>query len=161
MSAAIAEVMGIQRDVYLFDSFEGLPPATENDGHSAIEYQKKTDAIDYHDNCKAEIEFAQRAMKISGVKNVHIIKGWFENTLPGYEFKSPILILRLDGDWYDSTMQCLENLYEKVVPGGLILIDDYHTWDGCTRAVHDFLSKHNIPTRIRESRNGVCYFYKY
>jgi O-methyltransferase len=161
MSAALAEVMGKERDIYLFDSFEGLPDATENDGIGALEYQKKTDAIDYHDNCKAEIEFAEKAMQLAGAKNVKFIKGWFEKTLPDYQFTSPILILRLDGDWYDSTMQCLDNLYDKVVPGGLILIDDYHTWEGCTKAVHDFLSKRNIPARIRESKNGVCYMYKY
>lgn len=161
MSAAIAEIMGTEREIYLFDSFEGLPDATEKDGEAALEYQKNTNAIDYHDNCKAEIEFAQQAMKLANAQNVKYIKGWFEKTLPGYQFNTPILILRLDGDWYDSTMQCLDNLYDKVVPGGLILIDDYHTWEGCTKAVHDFLSKRNIPVKIRESKNGVCYFYKY
>lgn len=161
MIAAIAEIMGNEREIYLFDSFEGLPDASENDGVAALEYQKNTGAIDYHDNCKAEIEYAQKAMKLANAQNVKYVKGWFEKTLPGYEFKTPILILRLDGDWYDSTMQCLDNLYDKVVPGGLILIDDYHTWEGCTKAVHDFLSKRNIPVKIRESKNGVCYFYKY
>jgi O-methyltransferase len=161
MSAAMVEVIGINRSIYLFDSFEGLPKATENDGNSALEYQKNTHAIDYHDNCKAEIDFARKAMSKAGAQNAEIVKGWFENTLPNFKFNEEIIILRLDGDWYESTMQCLDNLYDKVAPGGLILIDDYHTWDGCTKAVHDFLSKRNIPARIRQSRNGVCYIYKY
>lgn len=161
MCAAMTEVMGNTRRVYLFDSFEGLPPAGEKDGEGAKSYQQNVNAVDYHDNCKAEMDFADRAMKLSGAKNVTLVKGWFSDTLPGYIFAEPILILRLDGDWYDSTMQCLENLYDKVVPGGLILIDDYHYWEGCTRAVHDFLSRRDLPVRIRESANGVCYFYKY
>jgi O-methyltransferase len=161
MIASITEVMGINRNVYLFDSFEGLPQATIDDGETAIAHQKNTTGPDYFDNCKAEIEFSQKAMKISGAKNPHFIKGYFENTLPEFSFPEEIIILRLDGDWYDSTMQCLDNLYDKVASGGLIIIDDYYYWDGCTRAIHDFLSKRKLPVRIHETTNGVCYFYKY
>ncbi len=161
MIAALTEVMGTDRNVYLFDSFEGLPPATDKDGEAAKDYQNKVDAIDYHDNCKAEMSFAESAMKLAKAQNPHFIKGYFENTLPGFQFSEEILVLRLDGDWYDSTMQCLDNLYHKMTPGGIVLVDDYYYWDGCTRAVHDFLSKINQPVRIHETKEGVCYFYKY
>lgn len=161
MSAAITQLVGPDRNVFLFDSFEGLPQASELDGAAAIAYQQDTSAPDYFDNCKADIDFAREAMKLAGAGKVQFVKGWFSDTLPGFTFPEEIAILRLDGDWYDSTMQCLENLYDKVAPGGLILIDDYFYWDGCTRAVHDFLSRRNLPARIRESRNGVCYIYKY
>lgn len=161
MIAALTELMGKDRNCYLFDSFEGLPPAGEKDGAEAKAYQQNKKAIDYFDNCKAEMNFAQEAMNLAQARNAHLVKGWFSDTLPKYEFPEPILVLRLDGDWYDSTMQCLENLYDKVVPGGIILMDDYYFWDGCTRAVHDFLSKKNEPVRIRQTANGVCYFYKY
>ena len=161
MSAAMIELMGTDRDIYLFDSFEGLPPATEDDGLTAIEHQKNITGTDYFDNCTAEISYAKTAMTMANAQNSHLIKGWFSDTLSGFHFKSEIIILRLDGDWYDSTMQCLDNLYDKVTPGGLIIIDDYHFWDGCTKAVHDFVSKRKIPIRIKETKNGVCYFYKY
>jgi O-methyltransferase len=161
MIAALTEVMGKDRNVYLFDSFEGLPPAGEKDGEGAKEYQKNTTAIDYFDNCRAEMDYSLKAMEMASASHPNFIKGYFENTLPGYEFPEPIIVLRLDADWYDSTMQCLENLYDKVAPGGIILVDDYYYWDGCTRAVHDFLSKKNHPTHIHETAEGVCYFYKY
>ncbi|MEE3093051.1 MAG: TylF/MycF/NovP-related O-methyltransferase, partial [Pseudomonadota bacterium] len=70
-------------------------------------------------------------------------------------------VLRLDGDWYESTISILENLYDKVATNGLILIDDYYSWDGCSRAVHDFLSDQKLPERIRQSRyGGVAYIVK-
>jgi O-methyltransferase len=68
-----------------------------------------------------------------------------------------IAVLRLDGDWYDSTMLCLEHLFPLVVPGGLMLIDDYYTWDGCARAVHDYLSREQAAERIEKTSGGVAY----
>jgi len=58
----------------------------------------------------------------------------------------PIALLRLDGDWYESTKICLDGLYNHVVPGGVVVIDDYGHWEGCRRAVDEFIagSKHPI-----------------
>jgi hypothetical protein len=94
-------------------------------------------------------------MALSGAKNVTITKGWFSDTLPGFPWNAPIALLRLDGDWFDSTMTCLESLYQHVSPNGLIIIDDYYFWDGCTRAVHHFLDKYGYPARISQSY-GIC-----
>src|SRR5262249_42322226 len=74
-------------------------------------------------------------------------------------FVSPnIAVLRLDGDWYDSTMICLRKFWNHVLPGGIIIIDDYFAWDGCTRAVHDFLSSIRANERIRHTRRGQVGF---
>jgi O-methyltransferase len=51
-------------------------------------------------------------------------------------------------------------LYKYVVKGGLIIIDDYYVWDGCTKAVHDFLSANALSEHIRQSHQGVCYLIK-
>jgi O-methyltransferase len=160
MIAGIARTLGNDRQYFLYDSFEGLPPAREIDGVTAMEWQADKTSKKYYDNCKAEMSFAESAMKLSGASHYQIHKGWFNDTLPGYESKNIIAVLRLDGDWYDSTMECLNNLYRYVVPGGLIIIDDYHTWDGCTRAVHDFISKNNLPVRICQYDNTLCYWVK-
>jgi O-methyltransferase len=61
----------------------------------------------------------------------------------------------LDADWYDSTITCLEAFGKHVAPGGVILIDDYYTWDGCSKAVHDYLSRHTLPWRIRQA-DDMC-----
>lgn len=157
MSAAIAEILGKDRTYYLFDSFEGLPEAKEVDGETARIWQNDKDSPTYFDNCSAEIAFAQKAMDSSQAKDFNIVKGWFSDTLPLFDTQEKIALLRLDGDWYDSTMDCLVNLFPKVAPGGMIIIDDYYAWDGCARAVHDYLSENKLAVRIRQSQAGVCY----
>jgi hypothetical protein len=158
MSAGIAEVLGVGRNYHLFDSFEGLPDAKEIDGKGAKEYQENKDSEFYFDNCTAEIQFAEKAMSQTGV-SYKLIKGWFNETLKRVEPLN-IALLRLDGDWYDSTMDCLVNLYPYVVENGLIIIDDYYQWDGCSRAVHDYLSSIKSISRISDSTYGVCYIIK-
>jgi len=148
------------REYYLFDSFEGLPDAKEIDGRSAIEWQQNKEDSRYFDNCKAEMTYAETALKKANCTNYKLMKGWFSETLPSFNPGKPIAILRLDGDWYESTMECLVALYPKVQEGGLILIDDYYVWDGCAKAVHDYLSRNSIPARIFQSKEGVCYIVK-
>jgi O-methyltransferase len=155
MSAGIATILGVDRHYFLFDSFEGLPPAKEVDGKAAIRWQNNKNADGYYDNCTASPDFAQRAMTLSGAKNVHLVKGWFNETLPNYKPLFPIALLRLDADWYESTMVCLESLFDRVAPNGLVLLDDYYTWDGCSKALHDFLSRRAACERIR-SYGDVC-----
>jgi O-methyltransferase len=150
MAAGMAEVLGPDRDYFLFDSFEGLPPATEQDGEVAKNWQKDTQGATYYDNCRAPIEFAERAMKMSGAVKYKLVKGWFENTLPQFVPPSPIAVLRLDGDWYESTMTALESLFKYLAPGGIVILDDYDAWDGCSRAVHDFLSRHQSTARLTQ-----------
>ena len=159
MIAAIAEVLGPQRRYHLYDSFEGLPPAKDIDGPAALAWQADKTGPHYHDNCTATEESAREAMRLSGAKDVHIVKGWFDRTVPKFSDPEGIAILRIDGDWYDSTLVCLENLYDRVVFGGVVLIDDYYVWDGCSKAVHDFLSKRKSAARIQQGV-GVAFIRK-
>lgn len=150
MSAGMAHLLGPDRQYFLFDSFEGLPPANaELDGAAAVAYQADPSGKDYHDNCTAPQEDADAAMRLSGAPRYTLVKGWFENTLPSYRFPEPIAILRLDGDWYESIMTCLQTLVPHLAPGAVVILDDYGTWDGCSRAVHDYLSQTKSTARIR------------
>jgi O-methyltransferase len=158
-SAGMADVLP-GRVHYLFDSFEGLPPADpERDGPEAIAFQRNGTSPYYHNNNTAEESFADTCMKMSGARTYKLVKGWFKDTLRDFTPPEPIGILRLDGDWYDSTMECLTRLYPFVLPNGLVLIDDYYSWDGCTRAVHDFLSQRQLTDRIA-SRGLAAYIKK-
>lgn len=156
MIAGIFDYLRKKRKCILFDSFEGLPIAQEIDGVAAKKWQKKNTNAGL-DNCIAEIGFAEKAMKLAKSENYQIVKGWFDTTIPKTSINEPIAILRLDGDWYDSTLICLENLYPLVIDGGLIIVDDYYAWDGCARALHDYLSKNSLPLRIKQTKNNVCY----
>jgi O-methyltransferase len=160
MSAGLCRILGQDRHYYLFDSFEGLPPAKRIDGLRALEYQRNKTSPYYHDNCTAPPDFARSAMKLVGANQVTLVPGLFNHTLPAFELHEPIALLRLDGDWYDSTIECLRHLFDRVARNGMIIIDDYYTWDGCARAVHDFLSERKATERIQSLNGSVCYLLK-
>jgi O-methyltransferase len=155
MSAAMAEARPGSTS-YLFDSFEGLPPIGDLDGertHAAY--------VAAGTNLEAPESAAVEAMRRSGSTDFHVVKGWFSDTLPSVAAEAPkIAILRLDGDWYDSTMVALAHLFPLVVADGLVIIDDYGTWDGCTRAVHDYLSREGRHESIHRTAYGVPFLRK-
>ena len=154
MIAGIADVLGPGRRYYLFDSFEGLPPAKEIDGPAALAWQANTKGPDYFDNCAATEQEARAAMSLSGAKDYQIVKGWFHETLPRASMAQPIALLRMDGDWYESTKCILDNLAPSVARGGLIIVDDYYLWDGCTQAVNEAAAMRKW--RIQQY-DGICY----
>jgi len=158
MIAGLAEVLGPGRKYWLFDSFEGLPPVEERDGPAAAAWQADSEGPSYYNNCRAEMAEAEAAMKKSEVPNYSIVKGWFADTIPTFQPEEPIALLRLDCDWYESTITVLRHLVPQVAPGGLVIIDDYCAWDGCARAVHEYLTESDKPFRIREYMNAVTYF---
>jgi O-methyltransferase len=152
MAAVMIALGGPERSYHFFDSFEGLPPARAIDGGDALAWQENTQSPAYFNNCSAGLEEFMALIRgqPAGPGHVAVHKGWFHETVPD-QVKEPIAVLRLDGDWYDSTLVCLDHLYSRVEFGGLIIIDDYADWDGCTRAVHDFLSRTQSAARIERT----------
>jgi len=157
-AAALYEILSSDRKVHLFDSFEGLPEVNEKDGVWAKKWQTEKD-LWYMDNCAIDENYAKQAMKIASCSNYKIYKGWFEKTLKEFDGEK-IAILRIDGDWYDSVWDVFVQLYDKVEKGGLIIIDDFYAWEGCTRAVYDYLSSRTIVDRIRSTEHDVAYIIK-
>lgn len=150
MIAGIARTLGNDRRYALFDSFEGLPEADlQLDGSKAVRF---TGA------CKAPERFAIQAMALAGIDNYEIHSGWFKDTLSKANFPDGIALLRLDSDWYASTIECLENFYHRVNPGGVIVVDDYFYWSGCRRAVHDYLDRYNIGDVVQQSGSDPVAF---
>lgn len=164
MIAGIAEMLGSKREYYLFDSFEGLPPVKSIDGPALQAWQADVIGPSYHDNCKASASEAEAAMTKSPATCYSLIKGWFEDTVPTFGQNQRIALLRLDGDLYDSTMLCLRYLYPRVVDRGLIILDDYQPWDGCARAVHEFLAAApdaGANLRLQQYDNDVFFLEKH
>lgn len=160
MIAGIAALLGPRREYFLFDSFAGLPQAKAIDGAKALNWQANKSSPAYYDNCTAPVDAAKQAMELAGAKNYHVIEGWFDDSLATFAPSQPIAILRLDADWYDSTLTCLRRLYPLVADGGVVILDDYYAWDGCARALHDFLSESALSERIRQYDNDVGFFIK-
>lgn len=152
----LADMLGRERTYHLFDSFQGLPPAEEIDGPAAVAWQASVSGPTYFDNCSTEELHSRTLFEASGYDFV-IHSGWFDDTIPMFKTDRPIALLRLDADWYSSTMTCLVHLLPQLAPGALVIVDDYYTWDGCSRAVHDYLSREGSALRIRQSSWGTCY----
>ena len=76
---------------------------------------------------------------------IHPIKGLFRETLPGArEAIGSISLLHLDGDWYESTRDILDNLYNLVLADGYLQVDDYGHWEGCRKALDEFEKEQNV-----------------
>ncbi|MGW8886728.1 TylF/MycF/NovP-related O-methyltransferase [Streptomyces sp. NPDC055749] len=134
-----------ERDLYLFDTYEGMTPPTEEDlrldGRSAqelLDAQGKDRPI----WAVASLEDVQAGFGHVPYpkERVHYVRGRVEDTVPD-RAPEQISILRLDTDWYASTKHELEHLYSRLVSGGVLLIDDYGYWQGSRQAVDEFLEK--------------------
>ncbi|RAJ72511.1 macrocin-O-methyltransferase TylF [Streptomyces sp. PsTaAH-137] len=133
------------RDLYLFDTYDGMTPPTvedlRRDGTPA------SDILARNDKDKAIWAYATLDDVKSGfqqvpypAERVHFVQGKVEETVPG-RAPDKIAVLRLDTDWYASTKHELDHLYDRLVPGGVLLIDDYGYWQGSRQAVDEFLEK--------------------
>jgi len=156
----------IRKPVYMLDSFEGLPAVEPRDGPLAAQWQAGADKEKFFDNCKAAQEDLENLLRQQRFApgEYHLVRGWFEDTVPALASElaaSGIAVLRLDGDWYASTAVCLKNLCPVVCETGVVIVDDYYAWDGCARAVHDYLSQADLPYRIKSlPYNFGAYFIK-
>jgi len=147
------------RKVWLFDSFEGLPSPDGIDGPAAMAYAKNAASSGEFQNCRASLEEVQRTATELGLKSYTIfVKGWFDKTLARNRDRvGDIALLRIDCDWYSSVRCCLDNLYDQVVNRGFVILDDYYTWDGCAIAVHEFLAKRTLSSRIETLPSEGCH----
>jgi O-methyltransferase len=126
--------------LYLFDTFEGLPaPTRENP-----DYER---AVQFTGECRGGIEEVEALFSRMGLRNYRLIKGMFQDTLPATD-TGDISLLHIDGDWYESTRCCLENLWDRISEGGIVQIDDYGEWQGCKKAVDEFFSARAIPLQL-------------
>lgn len=146
------------RETWLFDSFEGLPELTEKDLEIAepkgLPLHTITGYIAVSENDAHTIAKKLRV-------NPHIIKGWFNTTLPRYKSEiGPIAILRLDGDTYSSTKEALNILYDSLVKGGIVVVDDYHDFKGCREALYDFFLEQKISPALYQYPFGRTFFRK-
>jgi O-methyltransferase len=122
------------RNVWCCDSFEGMPKPTPKD----LQISSTADFSDRDFLTVSEEEVANNFRKFDLLDDrVRFVKGWFSETLPRAPIES-IAVLRMDGDLYQSTMDALVSLYDKVSVGGFVIVDDYRSWPGCKQAVDEF-----------------------
>jgi hypothetical protein len=153
IAAKIFEIYKSEKKVYLFDTFTGMAEPTVHDIKTSSKslalnkylLQKRENYIDWAYASIEEVK--ENFQKINLLNNnVVFIKGKVENTLD-QESNIPqaISFLRLDTDWYESTKKELEKLYPKLVPGGILVVDDYGSFDGAKKAFDEYFKKHSPP----------------
>lgn len=163
MMALSSRALGDEnREFWFFDSYEGLPEPTDED------YQNG-EAGDYvgelvEGSCLGTIEQVSELFfdKLNLPKDkITLVKGWFQDTVPSYKDKvGEIAVLRLDGDWYESTKIPLENFYPYISPGGCIIIDDYATCFGSKKATDEFIAENSLGSPLRPDGRGGAWFVK-
>lgn len=155
MALVATRIFGPSRRYAFYDSFEGLPPPGPRDGEDSHWWAAHPEHPRYFDNCRADYEEMRSLMtRARPGYSISVTKGSFSETLHP-EPAAPIAWVHLDCDWYDSTYLCLERLWPHMAVGGVIAVDDYYDWEGCRRAVHDFLSHRGAREAIdRIGRHG-------
>jgi O-methyltransferase len=122
------------RRLWLCDTFEGLPAPTEDDPDYAR-------AVQWTGKCRGTAEEIEALLDSYRTPRdrISFVKGLYQDTLPAMTIP-PLALVHLDADWYESTMVCLTHLWPHIVPGGILQLDDYGTWQGCRKAVDEFFA---------------------
>jgi O-methyltransferase len=136
------------RELYLYDTFAGMPPPSEADTTRSGEHAADLLAHEDQDShLWAIASLADVRDAVLGVgypeERIRFVEGRVENTLPA-DAPEEIAVLRLDTDWYESTKHELVHLYPRLAPGGVLILDDYGHWQGARRAVDEYLAESGV-----------------
>jgi O-methyltransferase len=140
-----------QRRIYLYDTYEGMsePGSNDNDifGNSAEKLLETEEKLNNQENvwCYSTLDDVKKNLFATGYpsENLEFIKGKVEETIPTH-IPVQIALLRLDTDWYESTLHEMNHLYPLLSRNGVLIIDDYGHWQGARKAIDEYLEKNKI-----------------
>jgi O-methyltransferase len=153
----------LDRHVYLYDTFSGMTPPTPKDkkvsgllttNAGVVEKFEQSQRTTHNDWCYGSKDEVMRNVLATGYppEMVHFVEGDVLQTMPNGHH-SKIAFLRLDTDFYDSTLHELRHLYSLVVRGGVIIFDDYGSWQGQKEATDEFFQSELLsPFLLRTCR---------
>ena len=153
MILTLQELDAADRDVYLYDTFEGMTAPSEADQSHihgpALERWRESGGRPWRELFAPEVfneEAVRETVLATGypAERLHFVRGPVEETLPRHA-PDRLALLRLDTDWYESTRHELRHLYPRLVEGGILIVDDYGEWEGCRRAVDEYLAQEPSP----------------
>jgi asparagine synthase (glutamine-hydrolysing) len=158
----LATAKAPNRPMRVYDVFGMIPPpsdADDQDVHERYEVIRSGQSeglggeryYGYEDDLLAKVaaNFDAHGVPLEA-NRVELVQGLFEDTLI---LDEPVCIAHIDGDWYESVSTCLERIHPVLVPGGVMIIDDYFAWSGARKAVDDFLARHGSAYRtVRKER---------
>jgi hypothetical protein len=158
----IAAAKSESRPFYIYDVFGMIPPPADMDGEDA---KKRYDIIKsgkskgiggqqyygYVENLLDKVTENFQKHKIpTGERNIHLVKGLFQETMHIY---SEVALAHIDSDWYESVKTCLERIEPHLISGGILVVDDYDSFLGCKTAVDEYFSdKKSMYKFVRRAR---------
>jgi O-methyltransferase len=153
------------RSFWLFDTFEGMTEPTIKDGVVA---QKVFDLETQNGKDSNWLKISKEVVQKNIIDTTgdddfcNYISGPIEDTLINQKALLPnqIAILRIDTDWHDSTLAALENLFHLVVPGGIVILDDYGFWEGSRLATESFFKKQSFKPFLIPVDKTTVFFQK-
>jgi hypothetical protein len=155
------------RDVYLYDTFEGMTRPTEHDTSAyappaLVEWQaaaarRETPWPELFEPDVFNLEGVRGLLSSTGypVERLHFVAGRVEDTLPA-QAPDVLALLRLDTDWYESTRHELQHLYPRLSSAGVLIVDDYGHWEGCRRAVDEYFAAGEVPAPLLNRVDYTC-----
>lgn len=160
--------LGLKRKIFAYDTFEGMTKPTDLDSdysgkkaETHLKEQKRIPNDPKNVHCIASLTECKNNVSYNVINyqnDVNFIKGSVEEQLCiKKNLPEKISILRLDTDWYSSTKKELEVLYPRLVKNGILIIDDYGSWNGCKKAVDEFF-KNSKETMFQINKNSRIIF---
>lgn len=155
----LATAKSVERPMRVYDVFGMIPEPGELDGEDVHERYRTIASGEakghagetyygYRDNLYDEVTASFDRLGVTPAEHrVELVQGLFQDTL---HVDEPVALAHLDGDWYESTMTCLERIAPQLVPGGRIVLDDYEMWSGCRAAVDDYFKNRIADFRFEQ-----------
>jgi O-methyltransferase len=146
-----------ERKTWVVDSFAGVPPSDQpRDADYGLHLEEAR--LPWLACSEESVREHFSRYDLLG-PNVEFVKGWLADSLPGAAI-GPLALLRIDVDLYSSTLECLDLLYDKVVPGGFVIVDDYGFLQCCRDAVDEFRARRGVSEPIRWVDHSGIYWRK-
>jgi O-methyltransferase len=142
------------RTLFVCDSFAGLPEPDADHSHPIL----KEDLLWQRSELAVSLLEVRQHFQRYGLldDNVRFVEGLFKDSLPAH--RSPLALLRIDGDYYESTLDALRFLYPWLESGGICIVDDFGVYSTCRAAVRKFLKEHD-PAAVAQMADWTCAFW--
>jgi len=160
----ISSIKHPDRPFLAYDTFSMIPPPTDEDTPDVhLRYQiiseGKSEGINgdkyygYQENLYERVQqnFADFGLDCAE-RNISLIQGLLQESMT---IKQPVAFAHIDVDWYDPVKTCLERIFPNLIVGGSLILDDYHDWGGCRKAVDTYLPTVNGEFRLNDSAGSL------
>lgn len=160
MAYALLKEGDTERQIHLYDTYRGMSDPTEADvairsqEPAKVKWEKEI-RTDYNEWCYASLQDVKANVFSTGYPQERIlfVEGKVEETIPG-KIPNKISLLRLDTDWYESTYHEFKYLYPILEIGGVLIIDDYDTWEGSRKATDQYIKENDLKILLNKIGKG-------